>query len=126
MGFLDDITAEIKKDPEKHYRLTHADTAKVTRRKVQGFENVPADSPELKGTALAKGAQADGTVRVGDLILQRVSRQRADELKKQVEAKTQARLDSIKRRYLDDGERIKRSLGKQHSGIKLIHEEKDE
>lgn len=126
MGFLDDVVSEIKKDPEKHYRLTHADTSKVTRRKVQGFENVPADSPELKGTALAKGVQADGTVRVGELILQRVSKQRAEELKKQVEDKNQARLDSIKRRYLDDGERLKRSLGKQHSGIKLIHKETDE
>jgi len=126
MGFIDDVTEQIKKKPDQYYRLTSTDLAKHSRRKIQGYENVSPSDPEIKGTVAEKLAGPDGTVRIGNLILQRTSMDNRARLKKQVEDRNQARLDAIKRKYQDDGERLKRALGKQHDGLKIIAESKDE
>jgi hypothetical protein len=126
MGFLDDVTGEVKKKPDHHYRLTSADAGKHTRRKIQGYENVSPTDSEIKGTIAEKMISSDGTVRIGNLILQRTSKDNHERLKKQLEAKNQARIDAIKRKYQDDGERLKRSLGKHHDGLKIIAESKDD
>jgi ATP-dependent Lon protease len=124
MSQLDELTAEIKKKDNEHYRFTSANTTKVSSRKARGFENVSPQDPAVKGTTLEKLAQSDGTIRFGGLILQKTSKENKERLQKQIEDRTKRRMDSIKRSYEENGENIKRQLGKKHAGFKVIHEEK--
>ena len=126
MSQIDEIAALIKKQKDKHYRFVRAEPANVSSRKVRGYENVSSQDPEIKGTILEKQlSQADGTVRFGNLILQRTTQENRDRLQKQIDTRNQARLDNIKRKFLREGEDLKRSLGKSHNLVNFIHEEKE-
>jgi hypothetical protein len=124
MSQMDELTAELKKKDNEHYRFTSANPTKVSSRKAKGFENVSPQDPAVKGTTLEKLAQTDGTIRYGNLILQKTTKENKERLQKQIDDRTKRRLDSIKRSYEEGGEGIKRQLGKKHSGFKVIHEEK--
>jgi hypothetical protein len=125
MGHLDDLTAEIKKQPDKHYRLVRADPANVSVRKSKGYESVSAKDPEIKGTILERQVESDGTMRIGNQILMRTTVENRDRLQKKIEERNQMRLDAIKRKFLKDGEDIKRTMGKSHKNIEFIHDEKE-
>ena len=126
MGMLDDILAEVKKDPNKHYRLTRLESARMSLKRAEGYENVSASGPEIKGTTLERNRESDGSVRIGGLVLQSISKEQHEKLVKRVEDRTRAREASIKRNYLEEGERVKRGLGKKHRAIDFIAESKEE
>jgi hypothetical protein len=126
MGLLDDITAAMKKQDGKHYRLTRADDARLSLKRAEGYENVLATDPEIKGTILERNAQADGSVRIGNHIIQRTSQEQHEKLRAKIDERTQAREDSIRRQYLEGGEQVQRGMGKNHKNIKFIAEVKNE
>jgi len=123
MGFLDEIMSQMKKQPGKHYRLIRLDSANVSVKKAKGYDLVNPSDPEVKGTALEKQAHSDGTVRVGNLALARTSKENAKRLRAQIDEKTDRRLKAIKRKFLKEGEQIKRALGPQHGDLKFIAKE---
>lgn len=126
MGLLDDILVSMKKQPGKHYRLTRASDERLSLKRAEGYENVTKTDPEIKGTILERNAQSDGSVRIGNLVIQHVSEEQHGRLRKKVEDRTTAREESIRRNYLEEGERVKRGLGKNHKNITFVAEVKDE
>jgi hypothetical protein len=126
MGFLDDIMSNLKKQTGKHYRLTRADDARQSVKRAEGYENVTKTDPEIRGTILERNAHADGSVRIGGLVIHRTSEEQREKLQQRVDDRTRAREESIKRQYLEEGERVRRSMGKDHGKIKFIAESKEE
>lgn len=122
-GIIDEIMGALKAQEGKHYRLSRAEPRIITVRKARGYENVRAEDPAVKGTILADLARPDGTIRVGELILQQTSQENHDRLRAKVQEKNDARVRSIKRKFLEGEEQLKRDLGPNHRLIKFIHKE---
>lgn len=126
MSVLDELSKEVKKQPEKHYRFVRRESGNVSVKKAKGYEVVTAQDPEVKGTILEKSHKhADGSVSIGNLMLMRTTEEQHQKNRKVVDSKNERIQESIKARYLEGGEELKRKLGKKHSGLTLIHEESD-
>jgi len=123
---LDALMSLLKKQPGKHYRLIRLEPGHTEMKKADGYEFVGSKDPEVTGTILAKDmATADGLIRVGGLAVARTTVENRDRLRKEVQAREDRRLRAIKRAYLEDGEKVKRSLGKRHKEFNLIHDTED-
>jgi len=126
MPLLDDLSAEIKKQPDKHYRLVRRESGNVSMKKAKGYETVSPQDPEVKGTILEKSHKnADGSITVGNLVLMRTTKEQHAKNRAKVDERNELVRKAVARNYLEAGENLKRSLGKQHGGLKLIHEESD-
>jgi hypothetical protein len=125
MGILDDMALQIKKQSGRRYRFVRLDSENVSRKKIEGYEFLRKEDPEIKGTILEQHAGADGQVRIGGLALAKISESAARIKEKKNEAKLRKRLDSIRHGYQQAGEDIKRKLGPSHAAFKAITEEKE-
>ena len=126
MPLLDDLSAEIKKQPDKHYRLVRRESGNVSMKKAKGYETVSPQDPEVKGTILEKSHKnADGSITVGNLVLMRTTKEQHAKNRAKVDERNELVRKAVARNYLEAGENLKRSLGKQHGGLKLIHEESE-
>lgn len=123
MSLIHDIDKMVKKQPGKRYRLLRQDKDNMDSRQYQGYEVVTASDPEVKGTPLEKGRDADSHVSAGSLVLGRISETRARELEKAKDEKLEKRMRSIREGYKLQGETIKRKLGSLHKNFNVIVEE---
>jgi len=125
MGILDDLAAQIKKQPGRRYRYVRLDPENVSRKKIEGYEFLRKEDPEIKGTILEQHMTADGQIKVGGLSLARISEPAARLKEKKNEAKLKSRLNLIQQNYQKAGEDIKRALGPSHAAFKQITEDKE-
>lgn len=126
MSVLDELSKEIKKQPDKHYRFVRRESGNVSMKKAKGYETVSPQDPEIKGTILEKvHKNADGSITIGNLQLMRCTKEQHEKNRAAVEKRNERIREAIGAKFLQEGENLKRSLGKKHSGITLIHEESD-
>jgi len=126
MGELDEILSKIKQQPGKEYRMIRLDDANVSIKQFRGFQFVNAGDPEVKGTILAKDHQTpDSKIRIGNIALARISKEDAKKHRDKVAKRTATKLSLIKGTYLQEGEKIKRQMGKDHSHFKPIFKAED-
>jgi len=108
VGEMDVASSTIKKVKGKHYRFIREDPVNLSRKRVQGYEPVRHGDPEVIGSALEK--RADGTVRYGKLILARTSEEQHQRHQAAVQGRTDKKLRSIRRSFLEKGEKVSRAL----------------
>jgi len=126
MPLIDELSNEIKKQPDKHYRFVRRESGNVSMKKTRGYEIVSPQDPEVKGTILEKTHKGvDGAIVVGNLQLMRCTEEQHRKNRAKVDERNERIQAALKAKYLSGEEDLKRSLGKQHKGIKLIHEEGD-
>lgn len=125
MPLIDDISAELKKQPGKHYRFVRKESGNVSVKKARGYEMVSSQDPEVKGTILEQHKDGDSHVAVGNLVLMRCTEEQYQKNRKKIDDRSEAIRNAVKQRYEAGGEELKRKLGKKHSGLTLIHEESD-
>jgi len=125
MGILDEVAAQIKKQPGKRYRFVELSPDNVSRKKIEGFEFLRKEDPEIKGTIFEHHVAADGQIKIGGLALAKISETAARVKEKKNEARLRRHFDSIRKNYEQAGEDIKRSLGSAHAAFKPIVEDKE-
>jgi len=126
MSLLDDLTSQIKKRQGQRYRLVRLDPENVSRKKLEGYEFLRKEDPEIKGTILEQHQIADGQIRVGNLAFARIPEIAARAKEKKNEERLKRHLEAIRHNYQQAGESIKRELGPSHAAFKPIVEEKEE
>ena len=125
MALLDEMAAQIKRQPGKRYRFVRLDADNVTRKTVEGFQFSRKEDPSIKGTILEKHVGADGQIRVGGMAIMEISETAARAKEKKTEDKMKAHLSAIQANYQKAGENIKRELGTAHKAFKPIVEDKE-
>ena len=126
MPIIDDLSNEIKKQPDKHYRWVRRESGNISTKKSKGYEPVSPQDPEVKGTILEKSHKnVDSSITIGNLQLMRCTEEQHKKNRSKVQERNDRIQSALKAKYLEGGEGLKRSLGKKHEGIKLIHEESD-
>jgi len=125
MGYLDDLLSTIKQRPGYVYRAIHLEPGNVARKQARGYTFLKAEDPEIKGTILEKMQGADTHITIGTLAIAKIKKEYYIKHRKAIEAKTRRRLDAIKKAYLQEGETVKRQLGKSHSQISFFAKEED-
>ena len=126
MSLLDELTAHMKKRQGQRYRLVRLDPENISRKKIEGYEFLRKEDPEIKGTILEHHQVADGQIRVGNLAIARIPEIAARAKEKKNEARLQRHLDAIRHNYQAAGENIKRDLGPSHAAFNPIVEDKEE
>jgi len=122
---IDEVLEALKRQPDKHYRMISLEPTNLAMKRYKGYEPVTSQDPEVRGTSLEKFADASGHIKVGNLVLGRVSKEQFAKNRAMVKERTDRKLRSIKRAYQEAGEDVKRKLGKAHSGFKIIHRTED-
>ena len=126
MPIVDELSAEIKKQSDKHYRFVRRESGNVSVKKSKGYETVTSQDPEVKGTILEKAHKnADGSITIGNLMLMRATKEQHEKNRSKVEERNERIRKSVQQKFLAEGEDLKRKLGKSHNGLKLISEESD-
>lgn len=124
MGILSEILKGAKLQKGYRYRLVRLDEANVSQKKQLGYHFVRGEDPECQGTNLEKDhVAADGLVKIGDLALTRIREEDAKKREQALHEKNERVLRAIKRRYLKEGENLKREMGKGHKYMTVFHEE---
>ena len=122
---IDEVLKALNKQKDKHYRMVSLDPTNIAKKTYKGYEPVTSRDPEVAGTSLEKFRDAEGHVRVGNLILARTTKEQFAKNRAQVRERTDRKLRSIKRAYQEAGEDVKRKLGSAHKGFKIIHKTED-
>ena len=123
VGPVDIFTELIQKQDGKHYRMISKNPLNVDRKRLQGYEIVKGDDPEVKDGPLEKHVKSDNTVGVGTLMLGRTSKEQHERNVAEVQKRTDRKLRAIKGDYLTKGEGIKRELGGSHKAMEFFAEE---
>ncbi len=83
----------------------------MSAKKHYGYQFVRGEDPECKGTNLESNhTAADGMVRIGDLALARIREEDAKKREKVLQEKEERIQKAIKRKYLEEGENLKREM----------------
>lgn len=126
VDFIGGINAHLKKKSDRHYRLVRLDAENVGKRKLQGYRFLGKDSSEVKGTILEKEMSEDGLIKAGRLAIASIPTGRHEQLKARVEEKSKRRMNAIEHAYREEGERVKRQMGKAGKHVKMIFREEKE
>jgi len=120
-GIYDVLEAHIKKRDDARYRFVDPSSVNISEKKARGYNIVRSEDPEVKGTILERDHKtAEGHIKVGELVLARISEKDAKAHQKKLDERVERRLQGIKRTYEERGEDIKRELGSRHKDFKTI------
>ena len=122
---IDEVLEVMNKQKDKHYRMISLEAANLARKRYKGYNPITTQDIEVKGTALEKFKDAEGHIRIGNLVLASTSKEQFAKNRGKVQERTDRKLRSIKRTYQETGENIKRQLGSAHAGFKTIHKTED-
>lgn len=93
---------EETKDPELSYKWVNSDKLRVARHRMRGYRPVEKGQVELLAET---DDAADGTIRVGDLILMAAPKQRVEKRKAEMEALATGRLAMPKKKVENEAKK---------------------